>query len=60
MFEEFKELSANHQITFADNGYVVYVSGRGHEANWINKVYVFTHEVDFHHALSRLAEIPSS
>jgi len=60
MFEEFKELSAKTEVTFADNGYVVYVSGQDQEADWLNKVYVYTNEIDFHAALSLLAEIPSS
>ena len=60
MFEEFKELSAKTEVTFADNGYVVYVSGQDQECDWLNKVYVYTNEIDFHHALSLLAEIPSS
>ena len=60
MFAEFKEISARTEVTFAENGYVIFVSGQNQEADWINKVYVYTNEVDFHHALSRLAEIPSS
>ena len=60
MFEEFKELSAKTEVTIADNGYVVYVSGQDQECDWLNKVYVYTNEIDFHAALSLLAEIPSS
>ena len=60
MFEEFKELSAKTEVTFADNGYVVYVSGRDQEYDWLSKVYVYTNEIDFHAALSLLSEIPSS
>jgi hypothetical protein len=60
MFAEFKEISARTEVTFAENGYVIFVSGQNQEADWINKVYVYAHEGDFHDALSRLAEIPSS
>lgn len=61
MFEQFRELSARTEVTFAENGYVIFVSGTSQVDNeWINKVYVYTNEIDFHAALSLLAEIPSS
>lgn len=61
MFEQFRELSARTEVTFAENGYVIFVSGSSQVDNeWINKVYVYTNEIEFHEALSLLAEIPSS
>ena len=56
-FDEFKEVSARVEITFAENGYVIFVGGQSKDNEWINKVYVYTNEIDFHAALSLLSEI---
>ena len=58
-FKEFKELSARTEVTFAENGYVIFVGGQAHDNEWVNKTYVYTNEIDFNAALSLLSEIPS-
>ena len=58
-FDEFKEISARTEITFAENGYVIFVNGQAQDNEWINKVYVYTNEIDLHAALALLSEIPS-
>lgn len=59
-FKEFKKISVPTQITFAENGYVIFVEGQAHDNNeWINKTYVYTNEWNFNSALSFLSEIPA-
>jgi len=59
MFSSFKETAARTEITFAKNGYVLFVSGHGHDNEWLNHTFVFANEIDFFAALAQLAEIPS-
>lgn len=59
MFSEFKETAARSEITFAANGYVLYVSGQDQFGVWINRTYVYTNEIDFNAALSELSEVPT-
>lgn len=60
MFSEFSEVEYSQEFEFADNGYVLRVSGRNQESDWVKKTYVFREETLFFEAIQELSKIDRS
>lgn len=60
MFSEFSEVEYSQEFEFADNGYVLRVSGRDQTADWIKRTYVFREETLFFEAIQELNRIDKS
>jgi len=60
MFEEFKSVDEKHEFEIVENGFILRVSGRGHEDNWLNKSYIFNGDIDFFSAIGTLAEMDAN
>lgn len=60
MFSEFSEVEYSQEFEFADNGYVLRVSGRNQEQDWVKKTYVFREETMFFEAIQELSKIDKS
>lgn len=60
MFSEFSEVEYSQEFEFADNGYVLRVSGRNQEQDWVKKTYVFREETMFFEAIQELSKIDRS
>lgn len=56
MFDEFNTVDQRSEFEIVENGFVLRVSGRDHNENWINKSYIFAGDVDFFTAIGKLAE----
>lgn len=56
MFDEFTTVDTKNEIEIVENGFVLRVSGRNADQNWINKSYIFNSEEQFFAAISRLSE----
>ena len=60
MFEEFRTVDEKHEFEIVENGFILRVSGRGHEDNWLNKSYIFNGDIDFFSAIGTLAEMDAN
>lgn len=60
MFEEFRTVDEKHEFEIVENGFILRVSGRGHEDNWLNKSYIFNGDVDFFSAIGKLVQMDAS
>ena len=60
MFEEFKSVDEKQEFEIVENGFILRVSGRGHEDNWLNKSYIFNGDIDFFSAIGTLAEMDAN
>jgi hypothetical protein len=60
MFSEFSEVEYSQEFEFADNGYVLRVSGRNQKSDWVKKTYVFREETLFFKAIQELNKIDKS
>ncbi len=56
MFDEFSTVDVKNEFEIVENGFVLRVSGRNSEQNWINKSYIFNSEEQFFAAVSKLSE----
>jgi len=56
MFDEFTTVDTKNEFEIVENGFVLRVSGRNANENWINKSYIFANDVDFFSAIGILAE----
>ena len=60
MFEEFRTVDEKHEFEIVENGFILRVSGRGHEDNWLNKSYIFNGDVDFFSAIGKLVQMDAN
>lgn len=60
MFEEFRTVDEKHEFEIVENGFILRVSGRGHDDNWLNKSYIFNGDVDFFSAIGKLVQMDAS
>lgn len=56
-FENFLTIDPSFTVKVAENGWVLEVSGRDQDNDWIEKTYVFREETLFFATLSRVGEI---
>ena len=55
MFEQFKEIDDSHSFEIVENGFVLRVSGRSHDDDWITKSFIFSDDVAFFSAIGTIA-----
>lgn len=60
MFEEFRTVDEKHEFEIVENGFILRVSGRGHNDDWLNKSYIFNGDVDFFSAIGKLVQMDAS
>lgn len=56
MFEDFKTVDKDSTFEIVSNGWILRVSGRDHEDDWIDLACVFSTRADFVAALSKLEQ----
>ena len=56
MFDEFSTVDTKNEFEIVENGFVLRVSGRNHNENWINKSYIFNSDEQFFAAINKLSE----
>jgi len=57
MFGEFKSVDEKNEFEIVENGFVLRVSGRSLDDDWITRSYVFKDETVFFGAVTALSEI---
>jgi hypothetical protein len=56
-FEEFSQIDDKQEFELCTNGYILRVSGRDNNDDWVNKSYIFKDETLFFTAIARLKEL---
>jgi hypothetical protein len=56
MFEQFKTIDESNTFEILDNGFILRVSGRGVDGDWLRKAFVFPELADFLEAVEELTE----
>jgi len=54
MFEQFKTVDESNTFEILDNGFILRVSGRGVNGDWLRKAFVFQNEQTFLAAITEL------
>jgi len=57
MFGEFKSVDEKNEFEIVENGFVLRVSGRSLDDDWITRSYVFKDQTVFFEAVEALSEI---
>ncbi len=58
--QDFATVNEHLRFTLAANGYSLYISGTGHDDNYVSKTYVFTDQKSFFAALQQLEGVEVS
>ena len=56
-FEAYSEIDPSFNVKVAENGWVLEVSGRDNDNQWIERTYVFREETLFFAAISKLGQL---